>query len=206
MPQGGGYGGADVGQGGHYYWGGSSGIIPAALSANSEVFQFRWASSTKIAKVRKIIVSASVTTTMFAAGVPVEIALFKCNAWSAAGTGGTAVDIAAFNKADSQMSSSGQTSGDIRIATTAALGAGTKNLETNALTQIVAAGPITAILYGSILPVGTVLWEAKVSEGEAPLTLRLNEGFSIVSVAVPATGTWRLGVHVYWAEIVAPPT
>lgn len=194
---------------GHYKWGRSTGILPAALGANSEIFQFRWSHATNLAVIGKIRIAACVTTTFFAAGVPVEIDLVKSTGWSAAGTGGTANALGAMCKTRSSMASSSMATGDMRIATTAALGAGTKTLETEPMATIVAAGPITASLNGEIIAPGTILWEPDMADGEHPLVLGglgggvVSEGFSIRSVAVPATGTWRFTVSIQWAEVAA---
>lgn len=193
----------DHGALGAYAYGGSTGILPAALAANSEVFQFRWTHASNLAVIRKIRISASVTTTMFAAGVPVEIDLVKSTGWTVAGTGGTGLTPAALLKRRTSMGSTLIAAGDVRIATTAALGAGTKTLETLSLSSIVAGGPITASLNGTIIAPGTILWQAEVGDGEHPLVLVLNEGFSIRSVAVPGTGTWRMAINVDWAEVTA---
>ena len=101
------------------------------------------------------------------------------------------------------MGSSLFVAGDIRIATTAALGAGTKTLESNSMASIVAPGPITASLNGQIIAPGTVLFEPDQGDGEHPLLLAQNEGFVIRSVAVPATGTWRFSVYMVWTELAA---
>jgi hypothetical protein len=188
---------------GHYKWGASTGILPAALGANSEIVQFRWSNSTNLCLITKIRVSAAVTTTFFAAGVPVEIDIIKSTAWTVAGTGGTAPTLAATLKTRSSMGNSLIAAGDLRIATTAALGAGTKTLEANSMASLVAAGPITASLNGTIIPPGTVMWEPDMGDGEHPLLLGTNEGFSIRSVAVPATGTWRFSVNINWVELSA---
>lgn len=192
----------DHGAGGAYTWGGFTGILPAALAANSEIFQFRWTSSTLFAAVRKVRISACVSTTFFAAGVPVQIDLVKASSWSAQGTGGTGVNLAANNRRRSNMANSVVASGDLRIAQTAALGAGTKTLETLSLAAIAAAGPITASLNGEIIAPGTVLWQAEVGDGDHPLVLHQNEGFVIRSVAVPATGTWTAAIAVEWSEVL----
>lgn len=193
----------DHGSLGAYSYGGFTGILPAALAANSEIFQFRWTDATRICVINGVKISAAVSTTFFAAGVPVQIDLIKSTGWSAAGTGGTAISPAALLKKRTNMGSSLVASGDIRIATTAALGAGTKTLETYAQASIAAAGPITASLNGQIIPPGTLLYEADVEHGEHPLTLVQNEGFSIRSVAVPATGTWTAAITVDWTEVSA---
>ena len=194
---------------GHYKWGRSTGILPAALGANSEIFQFRWSHATNLAVIGKIVVSACVTTTMFAAGVPVEIDLVKATGWSGQGTLGTRITMGALGKTRNSMASSSMVALDMAIATTAALGAGTKTLETEPMASVVAPGPITGSLNGQIIAPGTVLWEPDSGDGAHPLVLgglgggANSEGFVIRSVAVPATGTWRFAVHIWWAEVVA---
>lgn len=192
----------DHGSLGFYSYGGMTGILPAALAADSEIFQFRWTDATRLAVIRRVRLSAAVSTTMFAAGVPVQVDLIKSTAWSAAGTGGTAISPAALLKRRTSMGSSLVASGDIRIATTAALGAGTKTLETYALANICAGGPITATLLGTIFP-PLDLFAANVGDGDHPLVLVQNEGFSVRSVAVPATGTWSASISVEWAEVAS---
>lgn len=188
---------------GAYCWGGGTGVLPAALAGNSEVFQFRWADATRFCVVRKIRISAAVSTTFFAAGTPVQIDLIKSTGWTVAGTGGTAITPAALLKKRTSMPSTLLAAGDMRIATTAALGAGTKTLETYPLAFVSAAGPITASLDGQIIAPGTILWQAEIADGEHPLVLAQNEGLSIRSVAVPATGTWQLAVDIHWAEVTS---
>lgn len=188
---------------GQYSWGGFTGVLPAALGAGSEIFQFRWTHATNLAAIRKVRISACVSTTFFAAGVPVQIDLMKATAWTVAGTLGTAIAPAAMLKRRTSMGSSFVVSGDMRIATTAALGAGTKTLESLALAAVAAPGPITGSLNGQIIAPGTVLWEAEVGDGEHPLVLATNEGFVIRSVAVPATGTWMAAVSIDWWEVPA---
>lgn len=193
----------DHGSLGAYTYGGFTGILPAALAANSEIFQFRWTDATRICLINQVKISAVVSTTFFAAGVPVQIDLVKSTGWSAAGTGGTAISPAALLKKRTNMGSSLIASGDIRIATTAALGAGTKTLETLSLGALAAAGPITASLNGEIIAPGTSLHDSDVSNGEHPIALVQNEGISIRSVAVPATGTWTAAIKIDWTEVAA---
>ncbi len=190
----------DHGSLGHYGYGGLTGVLPAALAANSEIFQFRWTDATRLCVINEITISACVSTTFFAAGVPVQIDLVKSNVWSAAGSGGTAVSPAALLKKRTSMGSSLVASGDIRIATTAALGAGTKTLEGAALCALVGFGPTAA--PGQIIAPGTTLLRNFPGE-EHPLVLAQNEGFSIRSVAVPATGTWQATIQIDWTEVAA---
>jgi hypothetical protein len=193
----------DHGSLGAYSYGGFTGILPAALAANSEIFQFRWADATRLCVINEVKISACVSTTFFAAGVPVQIDMIKSTAWSAAGTGGTGINPSTFLKKRTSMGSSLIPSGDIRIATTAALGAGAKTLEGSSISSILGAGPITASLNGQIIAPGTMLFRGEVSDGQHPLVLAQNEGFSIRSVAVPATGTWTVSISVDWTEVSA---
>lgn len=193
----------DSGALGHYTYGGFSGILPAALAANSEIFQFRWSDATRLCLINEVKISAIVSTTMFAAGVPVQIDMVKATGWTAAGSGGTRATPAALLKKRTSMGSTLIAASDIGIATTAALTAGTKTLETIALAAIVAAGPITGNLNGEIIAPGTILYRGEVGDGQHPLTLAQNEGFVIRSVAVPATGTWTVAIQVDWTEVTA---
>jgi hypothetical protein len=188
---------------GAYAIGMRTGVLPAALAANSEIFQFRWTDATRFAVIRKIRISAAVSTTFFAAGVPMAIDLVKATGWTVAGSGGTRATPAALLKRRTSMASTLVAANDIGIASTAALTAGTKTLETLALSSIVNACPITASLNGSIIQAGTILWQAEVSDGEHPLVLATNEGFVVTVPAVPATGTWTASINVDWAEVTA---
>ncbi len=193
----------DHGAFGHYSWGALSGIIPAALTANSEILQFQWTDATRYAVIRKIRMSACVSTTFFAAGVPLQFDLVKCNTWTAVGTGGTRPAVAALLKKRVNMGSSLLAANNIGVATTAALGAGTKTLEGTPMQALVAPGPITASLNGQIVAPGTIFQQFEVGDGEHPLVLHQNEGFIIRAVAVPATGTWMAAFQVDWAEVTA---
>lgn len=187
---------------GSYSYGGFSGIVPAALAANSEIFQFRWADATRFAMIRKIKISAAVSTTFFAAGVPMQLDLIKSTGWTVQGTGGVSpAPSTGILKKRTSMGSSLVGVGDMRIASTAALGAGTKTLETAALSALAAACPITASLKGDIIPPGTILFQNEIADGVHPLILSQNEGISIRSVAVPATGTWTFALEIQWAEL-----
>lgn len=189
----------DYGSLGAFSYGGFTGILPAALAANSEIFQFRWSNLVARCLITRITIAANVSTTFFAAGVPVQINLTKATGWSAAGTGGTAPTPAATIKKRSGSGSTLVALNDLRIATTAALGAGTKTLEASAMASLAAPGPITTSLNGQILA-RTTLFEANANHGQGPIVLVQNEGLAIRSVAVPATGTWSAAVTIDWLE------
>lgn len=193
----------DQGALGAYSLGLVTGVIPAALTTNSEIYQFRWADATRLCVIRRIRIGASVSTTMFAAGVPMQIDLIKATGWTVAGSGGTRATMSTNSRRRTSMGASLVTASDIGIATTAALTVGTKTLDGLALTQQVSACPITGSLNGVIFPAGSHLWEAQVGDSDHPLVLAQNEGFVIRCAAVPATGTWQMSVNVDWTEVTA---
>lgn len=182
----------------------TTGIIPAALTANSEIFQFRFVDPTvagRLLLLRTIRVSASVSTTMFAAGVPVQLEAKVARGWTAQGTGGTGITFGANDaKKRTNMGTTLLGAGDVRVATTAALGAGTKTLDGTAFASCAAGGPITGSLAGTIIPAFTRLWQRDTGD-EYPFVLAHQEGFVVTVPAVPATGTWTATVSVDWAEI-----
>jgi hypothetical protein len=91
----------------------------------------------------------------------------------------------------------------MRISTTAALGVGTKTNDTYAIGTILTSCPITASLNGMIYQAGTPLFEANIGDGDHPLVLDQNEGFSIQVASIPGTGTWTAAIIIEWAEQAA---
>ena len=174
-----------------------SGTMAAGLAANSEVVQFRWSDATRLCVVTSIIFDGlSGSATAFAAGFG-KVDLIAARSWTADGSGGNAATITGNNS--KQRTSMGTTLlGAARIASTAALTAGTKTLDTQALGQ-----------YSAAFGTGTsVQWIPQFDMfhidpgGEHPLVLTQNEGF-VVRATVPATGTWQFGVTVCWTEVAS---
>jgi len=187
---------------GHYSWGGFSGVMAVSLGAATELFQFRWTSGVAIAVIKRVRISVAVSTTLFAASTPMNIDMVKSGTWSAQGTGGTGITPAAtLKRRGANMGSTALGAGDMRIATTAGLGAGTKTLEANALAAISAGLQITGSTNLTVIPAATALFDAEEGSGHHPLVLGQNEGFSIINrIALPATGTWGFSVNVDWME------
>jgi hypothetical protein len=174
-----------------------SGTMAAGLAANSEVVQFRWSDATRLCVVTSIIFDGlSGSATAFAAGFG-KVDLMVARSWTADGSGGSAATISGNNQ--KQRTSMGTTLlGAARIASTAALTAGTKTIDTQALGQ-----------YSAAFGTGTsVQWIPQFDlfhidpGGEHPLVLAQNEGF-VLRATVPATGTWQFGVTVCWTEVAA---
>lgn len=174
-----------------------SGTMAAGLAANSEVFQFRWSDASRLCVVTSVIWDGlSGSATAFAAGFG-KVDMLIARSWTADGSGGSAATITGNNQ--KQRTSMGTTLlGSARIASTAALTAGTKTLDTQGVGQYSAAfGTATSTQWIPQLD----LYHADPG-GESPLILAQNEGF-VVRASVPATGTWQFGVTVCWTELTA---
>jgi len=190
---------------GHYSFAGVTGAIAAGAGASSEVFQFRWTSATSVAVITKILVNGMRATTAFAVGA-IDLKATVARAWSADGSGGTGLTLTTNNQ-KLRTSTMGTTLvGAIRIATTAALTAGTKTLDTQDIGFISThssggVGSATPIIGNIYLPT-MELYRANAEAGEHPLVLEATEGF-VVRATVPATGVWNLGISVQWAETTA---
>jgi hypothetical protein len=179
-----------------YSLGAQSGTIGAGASAASPVFAFRWASSTLVAAVKSFRVSAGGITAFTAGACVFDLVIAR--SWSVSDSSGTAVawTIPGSGRRRVGMASSAfGAAGDIRIANTGALSAGTRTLDTNPIGAVV--GSITATAGDFILPLTEFLNE---EDGDYPLVLAQNEGL-VLRATVPATGTWQLGVSVDWEEL-----
>jgi len=172
-----------------------TGLMAAGAGANSEIFQLRNTSGKNI-RLLYAGLSVGADATGFAAGTAV-FDIIKATAWSAQGTGGTAIALTAPELLDhTNQNPSRLVAGDVRVATTAPLGAGTKTLNASAIQALVCAVPVAA---GSVLLYPQDLF---VVDGPdfIPFTIANNEGI-VIRATVPATGTWRAGVNVAWSEV-----
>lgn len=209
----------DVGALGYYQVSVDTGTMAAGLAAAAEVFQFRWGDATRTCVLRRIALLATHVATAFTAGAFTFDAI-KSTAFSVNGTGGAALVPFGAAKTGALRTSFGATLvTDLRIATTAALTAGTKTLDSAPFAKAKGWIPPTGINYLIFPAMSGLLTAAPVATGSAshgaapadifkadfeskwPLTFVQNEGFSI-RATVPATGTWALTVELEWAEFL----
>ena len=185
---------------GQYSLGTQTGLLAAGTTG--EIFQFRWTDSARVAAIRRIIIAAVASTPFGAA--PATAPLFqarKATAWSAQGTGGFPNNLSTGEvKRRTLMPPSLVADGDIRFANTAALGAGTKSLESNSFAMMVGC-PVSAAT-GPVLP-PTALLDCEPSNLDYPLVLTANEGFVIIVTGNPGTGTMAASMQVEWMELGA---
>lgn len=191
---------------GHYRIAKATGTMAAALAASAQVFTWRWLHATYLCIPLGIKVQFQALTP-FTAGTLTDFGfdLFKATAVSA-GAGGTDIFASAASKMRTSMAASQMTTGQARIATTAALTALT-TLDAHAIAASVgdtqrvnpAAGTEEARVNDP-----TLLYAPDIASGEHPLVLAQNEGFVIANRTVwPAAGTGIFLVEVSWAEVTA---
>jgi hypothetical protein len=189
---------------GFYRIGGVSGTMAAALGAGSEIFQWRWPDASNLGLVYKASISAGANVAATAAALA-SLVMTIARSWTAAGTGGTRFTLTG-NNAKLRTSMGTSLVNDAGIATTAALGAGTKTLDaTNcgALAFGIGTGAITTAANLTLLDQAS-LFDAD-GEGQHPIICAQNEGFVIRNGAVawPAAMTWVFAVNTVWAEAAA---
>jgi hypothetical protein len=189
--------------GGYYEMSFKSGLI-TGIAAGSELFQFRFSSApkTKINKRAelKFLKVDFIATTGFTAAQVVDFAARIARSFSANGTGGTqSLPPTLMQKKktlypDSEILANG----DIRIATTAALGAGTETLDTFPFASV--AGWAAAATAGKVLSLP--LFE-EFAEHHVPIIFQPNEGFVIQNLtAFGAAGVGSLYVDIGWLEVI----
>lgn len=186
----------DYGALGSYAATGRTGVMAAALAANSEIFQLRWTDATRLCVITSVHCSGGGGIAAFTAGAAI-MELMIARSWTVAGSGGTAITLTGSNQ---KLRSSMGTSlvNDMRVASTAALTAGTKTLDAQPIGSIVKGVTVTA---GDTIFPAAHLYEINENDGQ-PIILAANEGI-IVRATVPATGTWTTAIDVTWMEMAA---
>lgn len=183
----------DYGLGGCYQFTVKSGTMAAGLAANSPIFSFRNSSSTLLALLRRVKVSAWSLGTGFAAGLA-TMELYRALSWTSADSGGTADSLGASGgKLRNDMASSAAAT--IRHSSTGTLTAGTRTLDSSPMEVL--EGQITTAT-NTIFFNRVALWEK--NGAEHPLVLAQNQGF-VIQASVPATGTWFFSITPEWDEV-----
>ena len=204
----------DYGALGHYRAVLTTGTIAAGMGALGELVQMRWVNATQFCLIFEVAILEfyNVATAWTSGRFLFDV--IRSTAWSVDGTGGNVVSVA-----DPQLQLRAATMGaslfstGFRLATTAALGAGTKTLDT--LPMGATYGRVDAVAVKHHIPQSNVVATASpaagpgielmhpdIGAGEHPLVLAVNEGISI-RATVPATGTWAASFLVKWAELAA---
>lgn len=176
-----------------------TGTVNAGIGvAASDLFQFRWASSTKQAVIQEILLEGAYATTAATTAGGGRLEVFPARAWTADTASGTAAVLSGNNgKLDTDEMSTSElaTFGGLRITSGAALTAGTKTVDSQAIGAITAWVPNA---LGQIFPNNPLFQPDDLH----PLILRLNEGF-VIRAIVPAVMVWQFSMTIRWSELAS---
>jgi hypothetical protein len=182
---------------GYSAFGAQSGAL-TGVAANAPVFSLRNAAGNGELVLVRHIGLGFLTTTAFTTAQIVDYGLFFARPFTASDSGGTAISIAG-NNTKVRTSLAAPNSMDARIATTAALTAGTRTLDTNALAQI---GAWSGGAGQGVVPLQNNLWDQYT--GDQLIVLAPNEGLVVANLtAMGAAGVVRLYVNVEFAIAAA---
>lgn len=173
----------------------NSGIMAAGLAANANIYSFRNGGA-NIALLRKVVITMGGLATAFTAG-QATFNLIPARSFTASDSGGTGGTLTG-NNGKLRTSFGTTTISDIRIASTAALTAGTRTLDTDPIASITL--PIGVAVSTIYIPPNTELWTPEA--GQHPHIISPNEGF-VIQTTVPATGTWCFSVRPVWDEVTS---
>jgi hypothetical protein len=192
-------------------------LTPAAVTSSAgTLFSFRYVPpvSTQLCMIRRVEVILTVATGFAATAQNVGVGMIVARSFSASDSGGTAIatNASGFTATmqkhrtttgmqASAFSTSSGGSGDIRIASTTALTAGTRTLDTYPLGSALG-GVVASAAAGTNIVTSTPIFQHQ--PGDYPLILATSEGFILGNlVNIAATGAISLTVNVEWMEIAA---
>jgi len=178
----------------------TTGAITATLGASSPLFSFRWTDATRLALIQRVLASAYVVATI-TTSVPFDLAAYFARSFTASDSAGTAITVSTGQKLRTSMGAS--LVGDMRIASTGLLTAGTRSLDTYPLGRIAGtSGTVVGTqFFGANSPLALI---DAVQAQTHPVVLAQNEGIIVQSpLAGPATGTFTVLVVIEWAEVAA---
>lgn len=168
-----------------------------SLTAGDPIASFRWTSSTANAVLLRARLNAQITANITTAvAVPVE--LIKATGFTASDSGGTASQPGSTQKNRSTMNSS--LVGDLRVATTGKLTAGTRTLDALGFAYSIPQFTPNVTNAGSVsYPDDMYLID---SYGEYPMTFAANEGFILrTPIAGNTSGAVQFTLTLDWAEV-----
>ncbi len=178
---------------GHYRVAAPTGAF-AGAAAGSAIWSFRWTDTKSYAVLLRIDVGL-VITTAFTTAQALDVDAIIQRAFTVADSGGTLLTPTQ-NSGKNRVIMGTTLVNDVRVATTAALTAGTKTPDASAFA--IAALPQTNAL-GTGSQVNLYKWDAL---GQHPIVFGVNEGFNVRNVtALGAAGVVKIYIATEWAEI-----
>ena len=185
---------------GSYQIGANTGLITtdaASTSSAGTLFSFRYTSggSGTVCVIKRISVGY-VCTTAFGTAQTMGFGVFPARSFTASDSGGTSLSVTGNNN-KMRTTQATSTVADIRVATTGALTAGTRTIDTNpiALTNFWVPGAGTSLTQTEIF---------NYDPGDYNMVFATNEGFVINNmVLMGATGVGVATFNVEWFEAAA---
>ena len=182
-----------------------TGSVVAGLAAAAPIFSCRWTSTAARMVVQSIMLDFYIVTA-YTTAQGIGNSLWFARSFTVSDSGGTAITAtqAADQALDTKQIGVGGTaqslifagSGDMRIATTATLTAGTRTLDDQALYSWL--GSASAIGATSNNPDLVLGWQ----DATNPLTIRANEGFIITNdILLGAVGVIAWNIAIEWTEV-----
>jgi hypothetical protein len=166
------------------------------LAADAPITSFRWTDPNSYAVLLSVMASASISTA-FTASQLVDLEVFRATGFIVADSGGTSSTPFGSNQKNRTSNMGPSLLNDLRVATNAALTAGTRTLDT--------AGFGHAVFYHNNAagnadgPREAYAWR---TFGQHPIVFAVNEGFiCTVPTAQGATGVVKYYITVEWAEV-----
>ena len=182
---------------GRYHLAEFTGLM-TGIAANGEIFQARWTDSTHLALIKYLRISYSVITG-FTAAQELAFRADMVTGWSADGSGGTSITPGSTNL-KRRISYPTSKFGSLRIATTGALTAGTKTINT----QAIAAAVRKTMAAAATVQDSDFTVEVNFDFEGGPIILAQNEGLIVRNViAMGAAGTIRGMISIRWEEALA---
>ena len=188
---------------GSYLYGGRTGAYTGA-GANTPIFSMRFvagsAGSAQIAIIQRITINW-VLTTAFGTAQEIAFGAYVARSFTGSDSGGTQIVVSGNNQKNRTSAQTSQiaSSGDMRIASTAALTAGTRTLDSAAF-SVTNGYAGTTLLSTGTQPLSQVIMYENFA-GDTPIVLQSNEGIVINNlVALGATGVMTVAVNIEWTE------
>lgn len=181
---------------GHYSVGVPTGAT-TVIAGGGAIFSMRWTDNAALYVLERITVSMGISTVFTTAQV-LDIDAIVARGFTAADTGGTSVTLTGQNQKNRSNNMGTSSVADMRVATTAALGAGTKTLDAQAFAT-------AAFTQNNTLGSGSVVELYKNDKpGQHPQVFLANEGINIrLPTTQGAAGVVKYYINIDWAEIGA---
>jgi hypothetical protein len=189
---------------GQYQLSSQTSELAAALAAAAQVFQFGWGDPDCAALITYISLSVQ-PMVAFTANTLTDFGFEgrRYRGVTAVGSGGTVL-LATGNWAKTRTSMGSSRAQDVRIATTAALGALTgqdSNSFCSSIGLFQRVNPTAGVTEEQYQNIPGLEFQPRVTRGEMPVLLVANESIALRNRGVwPAAGTARLAITIRWSE------